>query len=234
MDKKHLKKLIQEVISQCLEGEVDEMTTTAAVQGFQSPHAFKKNKNIKEGDEEDPLYVEYVRERPGESPFMMNGQKFQYVTAKYPNGKEDIGVYAFAGDMVYSYNAFRQMHNIKEEQGSEMYDDKTDTMAPGPRERPEDWQQGEASGPKFETHYAVSGLENIPPSTHNSKKEALIAAVEFLKTYVTTKSKQAGEKLVKLKPGETASGHEGYAITHVGGGTVAIATVKPYAGPKHR
>ena len=63
---------------------------------------------------EDPLYVEYISERPGEEPFELGGQKFQYVNAKYPNGKVDIGVYAFAGDIVYSYNAFRQMFNIQE------------------------------------------------------------------------------------------------------------------------
>lgn len=63
---------------------------------------------------EDPLYVEYHSQRSGENPFMLHGKKFEYVNAKYPNGKIDIGVYAFAGDIVYSYNAFRQMYNIRE------------------------------------------------------------------------------------------------------------------------
>jgi hypothetical protein len=63
---------------------------------------------------EEPLYVEYISERPGEEPFMLKGYKYQYVNAKYPNGKIDIGVYAFAGDVVYSYNVFRQMHGIQE------------------------------------------------------------------------------------------------------------------------
>ena len=63
---------------------------------------------------EDPLYVEYFGQRPGEVPFMMGDKKYEYVNAKYPNGKIDIGVYAFAGDMVYGYNAFRQMMGIKE------------------------------------------------------------------------------------------------------------------------
>lgn len=69
---------------------------------------------LKEELSEDPLYVEYVGERTGEEPFMLGGSKYQYVNAKYPNGKIDIGVYSFAGDMVYGYNAFRQMHNMKE------------------------------------------------------------------------------------------------------------------------
>lgn len=63
---------------------------------------------------EEPLYVEYVSQRPGEQPFMMGNQKFEYVNAKYPNNKIDIGVYAFAGDICYSYNAFREMYNIQE------------------------------------------------------------------------------------------------------------------------
>jgi hypothetical protein len=63
---------------------------------------------------EDPLYVEYHSQRQGEEPFMMHGQKFEYVNAIYPNGKIDIAVYAFAGDMVYSYNAFRKMYNLAE------------------------------------------------------------------------------------------------------------------------
>lgn len=119
---------------------------TANVDPIRTPHAFKKK--TQEGtDDEDPLYVEYHSQRKGEEPFMMGDQKFQFVNAKYPNGKIDIGVYAFAGDMVYSYKAFNQMMNIKEEEQPEAYDDKTDTMAPGPRPRPEDWETGGASRP---------------------------------------------------------------------------------------
>lgn len=63
---------------------------------------------------DDPLYVEYVKELPGEEPFMLHGKKFQYVWAKYPGGKIDIGVYAYSGDMVYGYNVFRKMFNLPE------------------------------------------------------------------------------------------------------------------------
>ena len=62
---------------------------------------------------EDALYVEYLKEMPGEKPFMLHGEKFQYVKAKYPDGKEDIGVYAFRGDLVYGYKAFRKRYNLK-------------------------------------------------------------------------------------------------------------------------
>lgn len=71
-------------------------------------------KEIMTDDSKTPLYVEYVSEMPHEVPFMMGDKKYQFVQAKYPNGKQDIGVYAFAGDVVYGYEAFRQMHNLKE------------------------------------------------------------------------------------------------------------------------
>lgn len=89
MDKKEFKKLISECIREVL---VENLSDT----------------------QEDPLYVEYHSQRQGEEPFMMGGTKYEYVNAKYPNGKIDIGVYSFAGDVVYSYNSFRQRNNIKE------------------------------------------------------------------------------------------------------------------------
>ena len=77
------------------------------------------------GTEEDknPLYVEYDSQRSGEEPFMMSdGKKYEYVNAIYPGQKKDIGVYSFAGDMVYSYDAFRKMFNINEDYYNEGFD----------------------------------------------------------------------------------------------------------------
>ena len=65
---------------------------------------------------ESPLYVEYYKEMSGEEPFEMGGNKYQYVWAKYPTGKKDIGVYAFGQDLVYSYDTFRKMHNLQTEE----------------------------------------------------------------------------------------------------------------------
>lgn len=62
----------------------------------------------------DALYVEYHSQRKGEEPFMLGERKFEYVNGKYPDGKVDIAVYAFAGDLCYGYNAFREMMNLKE------------------------------------------------------------------------------------------------------------------------
>ena len=43
------------------------------------------------------------------------GQKYEFVQAKYPNGKIDIGVYKFGEDMVIAYDAWKKQHNINEE-----------------------------------------------------------------------------------------------------------------------
>jgi hypothetical protein len=58
-------------------------------------------------------FVEYVRDREGEDPFLMNGQKYQFVTSRNSRGNLDIGVYAFAGDVTYSYSYWREIHNLK-------------------------------------------------------------------------------------------------------------------------
>lgn len=50
--------------------------------------------------------VEYHSERTDETPFIINGIKWQYVNAIYPDGKRDIGVYRFDHDLTYDYNWF--------------------------------------------------------------------------------------------------------------------------------
>lgn len=61
---------------------------------------------------ESPLYVKYLSLKSDEEPFMMGGTKYEYVWAEYPGGIKDIGVYSYANDLVYSYDAFRQMMNL--------------------------------------------------------------------------------------------------------------------------
>ena len=103
---------------------------------------------------------------------------------------------------------------IKEEQ-PEPYDAETDTFAPGPRQRPEDWKRGGGGRPKFRVQYAVLGLEQIPDSVHIDKKEAMKAASEFIQSY-----KRGPDNKVERLP-------NGVALKHMGGGTVAIATIEP-------
>ena len=59
----------------------------------------------------DSIYVAYHSQRRDEIPFQMGEGygKFEFVNAIYPDGKLDIGVYSFRGDMTYSYEHFRRM-----------------------------------------------------------------------------------------------------------------------------
>jgi hypothetical protein len=57
--------------------------------------------------------VQYDGEMTGETPFTIRGQKFEYCWAIYPDGKRDIGVYAYSGDLCYGYEDFREMMGIK-------------------------------------------------------------------------------------------------------------------------
>jgi hypothetical protein len=52
--------------------------------------------------------VEYVSDRSGEPVFELHGERFQFVNAKYPDGKKDVGVYRFSEDMVYDLNYWRE------------------------------------------------------------------------------------------------------------------------------
>lgn len=66
--------------------------------------------------------VEYVSDRTGEDPFPMQGEKWQFVNAKYPDGKIDIGVYRFGQDVVYDYEKWREAMNINETESSMIED----------------------------------------------------------------------------------------------------------------
>lgn len=78
--------------------------------------ASTKHKGLPEKIDELSLHdaVEYVSDRKGEEPFEMNGVKWQFVNAKYPDGKIDIGVYRFGHDVVYDYDKWRKEMNINE------------------------------------------------------------------------------------------------------------------------
>ena len=67
-------------------------------------------------EDEDPLdaiYVEYMRPMQDEEPFMMGGSKYEFVRARYPDGRMDIAVYSQRGDVTYGYRHWRQMMGIE-------------------------------------------------------------------------------------------------------------------------
>ena len=72
-----------------------------------------------------PLYVEFLSNMSNEIPFEKSGKKWQFVWAKYPDGRRDIGVYSFSEDLVYAYQAWRKMIGIDkdgENIGASLYD----------------------------------------------------------------------------------------------------------------
>ena len=58
--------------------------------------------------------VEYLSDRSGENVFEMGGDRWQFVNAKYPDGKTDIGVYRFGHNLVYDYKRWMEEFNINE------------------------------------------------------------------------------------------------------------------------
>lgn len=55
---------------------------------------------------ESSEYVEYLEDKPGEPEFEINGKKYKYVWARYPDGRRDIGAYAPSEDRVYDIEWF--------------------------------------------------------------------------------------------------------------------------------
>jgi len=70
-------------------------------------------KNPMREDPLDAMYVEYLRPMQDEEPFMMGGTKYEFVRARYPDGRIDIGVYSTAGDLTYGYRHWRRMMGIE-------------------------------------------------------------------------------------------------------------------------
>lgn len=66
--------------------------------------------------------VEYISDRAGEDPFVLGDKKYQFVTALYPSGKKDIGVYVFGNDMVLDYEYWMDQNFISYEKGGSISD----------------------------------------------------------------------------------------------------------------
>jgi hypothetical protein len=56
--------------------------------------------------------AEFIRLRSFEEPFILSGERWQFVTVKRADGAEDIGVYRFSTDLCYDYADFRKLFNL--------------------------------------------------------------------------------------------------------------------------
>jgi len=56
--------------------------------------------------------AEFLRLRAFEDPFMLSGEKWQFVTVRRADGAEDIGVYRFSTDLCHDYLAWREAFNL--------------------------------------------------------------------------------------------------------------------------
>ena len=56
--------------------------------------------------------AEFLRLRAFEDPFVLSGEKWQFVTVRRADGAEDIGVYRFATDLCHEYADFRALFNL--------------------------------------------------------------------------------------------------------------------------
>lgn len=149
MDKKEFKKFLRECIEEVL---------------------------VENISDNDPLYVEYHSQRQGEEPFMLNGTKYEYVNAKYPDGKIDVGVYSFAEDLVYSYNVFRSRHNLSEKEET-FYQDASDyeDMA---AEVGRDIEAVEKAGLKAQYDSLMNGIFKLPIAEFDKRSEQLRLLVQ--------------------------------------------------------
>jgi len=56
--------------------------------------------------------VEFLRMRAFEDPFILSGERWQFVTVRRSDGSEDIGVYRFSTDLCHDYADFRAQFNL--------------------------------------------------------------------------------------------------------------------------
>lgn len=116
-------------------GDVKKIAKTVSVKDVED-FASTKHKKLPEKVDELKLneylslqdVVQYVSDRKGEEPFMMHGEKWQFVNGKYPDGKVDIAVYRYGHDLAYDYKRWREEMNINETDQS-MIGDTQNTMA---------------------------------------------------------------------------------------------------------
>jgi hypothetical protein len=88
------------------------VTRAAVVKMHRAAVAVLSNLNLNLNASNRMKLVEFLRARTFEDPFIMHGEKWQFVTVLRADGAEDIGVYRFATDLCYDYSDFRALFNL--------------------------------------------------------------------------------------------------------------------------
>lgn len=143
-------------------------------------------------DPKDAMYVEYIGPWGNEKPFTLktaNGkEKFEYCKGKYPDGTEDIAVYAYRGDMCWGYKAWQKQYTSLQEN---------------------------SAGEDIRVDYGISGTKGLEPSYHQTPQEAWQAVETFMDKASKTKVLQLfpnGLKTEKLPNGMVIRTKDGNAV----------------------
>lgn len=105
--KKHIQEKVDPNAVANQAGEVVDAVANELDSDEETAKSFVKSMAISENAHADHV-VEFAGERSGENPFVINGIKWQYVNAIYPDGKKDIGVYRYGHDITYAYDWFHE------------------------------------------------------------------------------------------------------------------------------
>lgn len=112
--------------------------------------------------------VQYHSDRANEEPFMINGIKWQYVNAIYPDGKRDIAVYRYGHDLAYDYKWFMDnvVGRLKNSNGvSEVNQEVLDKFTD---------QYGKENGKQV--YYATANKQDRNPETFKNESDDEIAS----------------------------------------------------------
>jgi len=109
--------------------------------------------------------VQYHSDRTDETPFMINGTKWQYVNAIYPDGRKDIAVYRYGHDLAYDYkwfmdNVVGKLKNSNEGKVDEVNQEVLDKFIN---------QYGEEKGKQV--YYATANKQDRSPETFKNEGE---------------------------------------------------------------
>ena len=118
MTKQELRSLIQSVMMEIQE-EMDEVTTTASIDGYKTPHAFKKTTGKDVDDEPDKDYVKRLNTSTGYT-LVNEGNRWQDLRAddsRTPNQKIGYGIREIRKQLSEIELFLKWYSKIKEESG---------------------------------------------------------------------------------------------------------------------